>query len=179
MSEEEGWCPIFYSNHDTTRTVSRIGSEEFSKESATMLATIQMTHKGTPFIYNGDEIGMTNANDFNLEDYRDVAVFNKYKDFVESGLVKEEYYLLGLKYTSRDNNRTPMQWNEEVNSGFTTSIPWIRVNSNYKEINVDKQSKDPNSVVNYYRGIIALRKNNPLFIYGDFRKINKEHKNVY
>jgi oligo-1,6-glucosidase len=178
--EKEGWCPIFYSNHDSTRTVSRLGDDKkYHKESAKMLATLQLTQKGTPFIYYGDEIGMTNAWDFELEDYRDVAVFNKYRDFVESGLVSHENYIKGLHLTSRDNARTPMQWDDSKNAGFSDANPWIRVNSNYKDINVKAQIKDENSILNYYRRLIELRKNNLTLVYGDFIEINREHEEIY
>ncbi|MBK1811750.1 alpha-glucosidase [Clostridium sp. YIM B02505] len=178
--ESEGWCPLFYSNHDSTRTVSRLGDDTaYWKESAKMLALLQFTQKGTPFIYYGDEIGMTNAWEFKLEDYRDIQVFNKYKDFVESGLVSEENYLLGLRNTSRDNSRTPMQWDKSSNSGFTVETPWINVNSNYKEINVKKQIEDASSILNFYKQLISLRKSNLALIYGDFNEIHREDKNVY
>ncbi|GFR36315.1 glycoside hydrolase family 13 protein [Thermobrachium celere] len=178
--EKEGWCPIFFSNHDSTRTVSRLGNDEkYHRESAKMLATLQLTQKGTPFIYYGDEIGMTNAWDFELEDYRDVAVFNKYRDFVESGLVSHENYIKGLHLTSRDNARTPMQWDDSKNAGFSEATPWIRVNSNYKDINVKAQMQDENSILNYYRRLIELRKNNLTLVYGDFIEINREHEEIY
>ena len=178
--EEEGWCPLFYSNHDTTRTISRLGEEKkYLKESAKMLATLQLTQKGTPFIYYGDEIGMTNAWDFKLEDYRDVAVSNKHKDLVKGGLVSEENYLKGLHYMSRDNSRTPMQWNNSENAGFTTGEPWIKVNSNYKEINAEEQVEDPNSILKYYKKLIALRKNKAALVYGSFQEIYREHEEIY
>lgn len=178
--EEEGWCPLFYSNHDTTRTVSRLGDDKkYWAESAKMLATLQLTQKGTPFIYYGDEIGMTNAWEFQLEDYRDVAIFNKHKDLVKSGLVSEENYLKGLHYTSRDNSRTPMQWNGSKNAGFTEGESWIKVNTNYKEINADKQLQDSNSILNYYRNVIALRKKQETLVYGSFEEINNDHRSIY
>lgn len=178
--EEEGWCPLFYSNHDTTRTVSRLGNDnKYWKQSAKMLATLQFTQKGTPFIYNGDEIGMTNAWDYELQDYRDVSVFNRHADLVKSGFVSGENYLTGLHYMSRDNSRTPMQWDDSDNAGFTTGKPWIRVNSNYKTINVNKEIEDVDSILNYYRNIIALRKQNDVFVYGDFQELNREHKEIY
>lgn len=178
--DEEGWCPLFYSNHDSTRTVSRLGNDkEYWAESAKMLATLQFTQKGTPFIYYGDEIGMTNPQEFELKDYRDVSVFNKYRDLVQSGLVSEENYLLGLYYTARDNSRTPMQWDDTKNSGFTTGDSWIKVNSNYKKINVKNQIQNPDSILNYYRALIALRKNNEVLVYGNFKEINREHEEIY
>lgn len=178
--DEEGWCPIFFSNHDSTRTVSRLGDDEqYWSESSKMLVTLQMTQKGTPFIYYGDEIGMTNPKGFELNDYRDVSIFNKHRDLVQSGLVSEENYLLGLYYTSRDNSRTPMQWDPSENAGFTTGDPWIKVNSNYKEINVENQLQDSYSILQYYRKLIALRKNSEVLVYGDFEELNREHEEIY
>lgn len=178
--ESEGWCPLFYSNHDTTRTVSRLGDDKnYWKESAKMLVTLQFTQKGTPFIYNGDEIGMTNAWDYQLEDYRDVSVFNKHTDLVKSGIVSEENYLKGLHYMSRDNTRTPMQWDNSNNAGFTTGQPWIKVNSNFEKINVKNELDDPSSILNYYKAVIALRKNNEVLVYGDFEELNKDNTEIY
>jgi oligo-1,6-glucosidase len=178
--DSEGWCPLFYSNHDSTRTVSRLGNDkEYWKESAKMLALLQLTQKGTPFIYYGDEIGMTNAEEFSLEDYRDIAVANRHKEFVETNMVSEEHFLIGLHNTSRDNARTPMQWNNSPNSGFSSVKPWIKVNSNYKDINVEKQLHDNDSIINFYKSLIAIRKAHPAFIYGSFCELNNEHKEVY
>ncbi len=178
--EEEGWCPLFYSNHDTTRTVSRLGDDKkYWAQSAKMLATLQFTQRGTPFVYYGDEIGMTNAKDFKLEDYKDVAVFNKYKDLVETKLATEDQYLLGLSYTSRDNSRTPMQWDDSKNSGFTYGTSWIKTNSNYIHINVKNQFEDTESILNYYRKLINLRKNKKSLIYGSFKEINPMDSEIY
>ena len=178
--DKEGWCPIFYSNHDSTRTVSRLGNDrDYHNKSAKMLATLQLTQKGTPFIYYGDEIGMTNAWDFELEDYRDASIFNKYRDFVDTGLVTRENYIKGLHLTSRDNSRTPMQWNDSRNAGFSDAKPWIRVNSNYKKINAALQINNPDSILNYYKKLIKLRKNNDTLIYGKFIEINKENEEIY
>lgn len=178
--ESEGWCPLFYSNHDSTRTVSRLGSDtEYLKESAKMLALLQLTQKGTPFIYYGDEIGMTNAKEFSLEDYRDIAIATRYKELVETKLVSEENFLKGLHITSRDNSRTPMQWDSSDNSGFSCTKPWIKVNSNYKYINVEQQLQDKDSILNFYKNLISIRKAHPAFIYGCFKELNHEHKEVY
>jgi oligo-1,6-glucosidase len=122
---------------------------------------------------------MTNAWDFKLEDYRDVAVFNKHKDLVQSGLVSEENYLKGLRFTSRDNSRTPMQWSNIDNAGFTTGKPWIKINSNYSEINAEQQIDDPNSILNYYKKLIALRKRSDVLVYGSFQENNREHEEIY
>ncbi len=178
--ENEGWCPIFYSNHDTTRTVSRLGDDKkYHGLSAKMLATLQLTHKGTPFIYYGDEIGMTNAADFQLEDYRDISVSNGYREYVLSGLVSHENYVKGLNLTSRDNSRTPMQWNDRKNAGFSEVNPWIKVNSNYNIINVEKEEKDQNSILNYYKKLTLLRKEELTLVYGSFKEIDEDNKSVY
>lgn len=179
--DEEGWCPLFYSNHDTTRTVSRIGDDEkYWKESAKMLATIQLTQKGTPFIYYGDEIGMTNGWDYQVEDYKDISAITNFDNLVSRGVLEEENYLKGLHHTSRDNSRTPMQWDESNNAGFTAyGEPWIKVNSNYKEINVAKQFDEKDSILSFYKSLIKLRKANEVLIYGKFIELNKDHKDIY
>ena len=180
ISEDAGWCPLFYSNHDSTRTVSRIGDDEmYWKESAKMLAVLQFTQKGTPFVYYGDEIGMTNAHGFKLEDFRDVAISTRYKDFVESGLKTEEEFLTELHYNSRDNSRTPMQWNTDENAGFTSSTPWIKVNQNYETINVQQQLSDETSVLNFYKAAIKLRKEHLSLVYGSFSELYNEHPSIY
>lgn len=180
IKEEEGWCPLFYSNHDSTRTVSRLGDDKnYWKQSAKMLAMLQLTQKGTPFIYYGDEIGMTNAKEFTLEDYRDIAVQNRYKEQVETGLVTKEEFIQGLRNTSRDNSRTPMQWDNSKDAGFTAGEPWIRVNSNYNKINVLEQLKDEDSILNFYKKMIEIRKSNIALTYGSFYELNHEHKQVY
>ncbi|MEA1975998.1 MAG: alpha-glucosidase, partial [Bacillota bacterium] len=158
IKSKDGWCPLFYSNHDTTRTVSRLGNDsKYNYESATMLATLQMTQKGTPFIYYGDEIGMTNPIDFQLYDYRDISVQTNYNEKVINGNIPKNQFLKGLHLTSRDNSRTPMQWNDKTNAGFSNNMPWIKVNSNYKEINVKEQIDNNKSVLNFYKKLIKLR----------------------
>jgi oligo-1,6-glucosidase len=180
ISEDAGWCPLFYSNHDSTRTVSRIGDDEkYWKESAKMLAALQFTQKGTPFVYYGDEIGMTNAHGFKLEDFRDVAIFNRYKDFVESGLKTEEEFLIELHYNARDNSRTPMQWNSSENADFTTATPWIKVNENHKTINVQQQLSDETSILSFYKAVIKLRKEHLSLVYGSFVELYNEHPSIY
>lgn len=178
---ENGWCPLFFSNHDTTRTVSRLGDDKnYWKESAKMLATIQLTQKGTPFIYYGDEIGMTNAWDYEIEDYRDMAILRRFKEMVDNGHMSKENYLKGLRNSSRDNSRTPMQWENINNGGFTTANEgWIRVNPNFESINVENQIKEEDSILNYYKKLISVRKNNKVLIYGDFLELNKDNKQIY
>lgn len=177
---KDGWFPIFYSNHDTTRTVSRLGNDtKYHYASATMLALIQLTQRGTPFIYYGDEIGMTNPKDFTLDDYRDISVKTGYQEKVIEGGLGEEKFLRELHLTSRDNSRTPMQWSDEKYSGFSEHTPWIRVNSNYETINVKNQKEDEQSILSFYRKLIELRKTNETFIYGSYKDIDYKNKKLY
>jgi oligo-1,6-glucosidase len=180
MPEKNGWFPVFYSNHDTTRTVSRLGDDtKFHNASATMLALIQLTQRGTPFIYYGDEIGMTNPKDFTLDDYKDISVQRNYQEKVLEGKLSEKKFLKGLHLTSRDNSRTPMQWSDEKYSGFSESQPWIRVNSNYKTLNVKEQKSDRRSILNFYKKLIALRKRNQTFIYGSYKDVDYNNNQLY
>lgn len=178
--EEEGWNPVFYSNHDTTRTVSRIGDDDnYPEESAKALCLLQLTQRGTPFIYYGDEIGMTNARDFELEDYRDIAVLQKYREQVEEGDVSPADYLAGLRLMNRDNARTPMQWTAGPGAGFSTGIPWIPLNRNYPLINADEQSTRPGSILQFYRAMIRIRKAESTLCYGSLTEYLNEHEQVY
>jgi len=180
MPEKSGWVPVFYSNHDTTRTVSRLGNDaKYHYESATMLALLQLTQRGTPFIYYGDEIGMTNPKDFLLEDYRDISVQTNYQEKVIKGKLSEKKFLKGLHLTSRDNSRTPMQWSDEIYAGFSQNEPWIKVNSNYEDINVSKQKEKKASILNFYRQLIQLRKNNETFIYGSYKDVDFSNEKLY
>ncbi|MFB0919237.1 MAG: alpha-glucosidase [Clostridiaceae bacterium] len=177
---EEGWNPVFYSNHDTTRTLSRLGdTKKFRSESAKLLGLLQMTMRGTPFIYYGDEIGMSNPTDFKLEDYRDVAVKNEYELQVIKGNVKKEDFLLGLSYTNRDNSRTPMQWDKSSNCGFSNATPWIRPATDYLTVTVESQENDPDSILSFYKTLIEIRKNHPVLIYGSFKEYFKDNNQVY
>ena len=176
----EGWNPVFFSNHDTTRTVSRIGDDiNYREASAKALCLLQLTQRGTPFIYYGDEIGMSNAHDFQLEDYRDVAVLQKYQEQVIEGDVPHEDYLSGLHNMNRDNARTPMQWNDQPGAGFSTALPWIPLNHNSAFINVAEQTSRPDSILNFYQTMISLRKANPTLIYGTFTEYLNEHEQIY
>lgn len=176
---KEGWNPVFFSNHDSSRTVSRIGDERYREASAKALCLLQMTQRGTPFIYYGDEIGMTNARNFELEDYRDVAVMQKYREQVLEGEVSPTDYLEGLRTMNRDNARTPMQWNGEPGAGFSEAIPWIPLNSNYISINAAEQRDRPDSILQFYREMIAVRKAHPALIHGEFLEYLNEHEQIY
>ena len=153
----------------------------YHKESGKMLATSLLLMWGTPFIYNGEEIGMTNANYNELEDYRDVSTLEKIKRLKEENY-PEELIKRYIHVTSRDNARTPMQWSDEENAGFTTGTPWIKVNENYKWINVKNQMDDPDSLFNHYRQLIELRRFSSykdVIVYGDYTLLNEHHPNVY
>jgi oligo-1,6-glucosidase len=164
------WNSIYFGNHDQPRTVSRWGNDsaEYRKRSAKLIATVEFMLQGTPYIYQGEELGMTNIYFDKLEDYRDVEVFGSYKDLVKTGLMSEAEFLKGAAARSRDNGRTPMQWDNSPNAGFTSGTPWIKVNPNYPEINAEAAVGDSDSVYHYYKRLIGLRKKHPVMVYGDY-----------
>lgn len=159
--------------------MSRFGNDEkYRNESAKMLATAMHMLQGTPYIYQGEEIGMTNPNFESIEQYRDVESLNIYDIKLEEGLSKEE--IIGiLKQKSRDNSRTPMQWNEEMNSGFTTSTPWISVAENFKEINVEKALEDKESVFYHYKELIELRKTYDVITEGEYAILDENDPKIW
>ncbi|EHI98766.1 Oligo-1,6-glucosidase [Clostridium sp. DL-VIII] len=174
-----GWNSQFLMNHDQPRALSRFGNDkEYRVESAKMLATFLLTLRGTPYIYQGEEIGMTNVSFNSIDDYRDLASINLYNSEVGDGVNPEEI-LKRIHTFSRDNSRTPMQWDSSENAGFTQGDPWIKVNTNYKEINVSQAENDEGSIYNYYRDMIKLRKNNMALIYGDFELLDKDNEKVF
>lgn len=173
-----GWNTLYFSNHDQPRHVSKFGDDEkYWKESAKMIATIIHTQKGTPFVYQGEELGMTNC-PFEEEEYRDVEAINELK-YAREHKLDDKAVLHGLKHAGRDNSRTPMQWNDRKNAGFSTGKTWIKVNPNYMTINAQLEEHDPDSVLAYYRALIRLRKENPVLVYGKFEEFNPEHPQVY
>jgi oligo-1,6-glucosidase len=175
----KGWNSHFLNNHDHTRQVTRYGNDrEFREESAKLLATLVHTLPGTPYIYQGEEIGMTGVRFESIDDYRDIAMKNKYAEETGKGRHPREV-LDSLIPLSRDNSRTPMQWNDSPHGGFTTGTPWIQVNPNYKEINVEEAVSNPESVYHYYKKLIALRKKNPVMVYGDYEDLLPEDPNLY
>ncbi len=177
---EKGWLSIFLSNHDQARLVNRYGnaSPEYRAPSAKMLNTFILSMRGTPYAYYGDELGMTNIGFDSISQYQDIAAINGYKKVLhEGGDVKA--YLADLKFGSRDNGRTPMQWNDTRHAGFTTSTPWLPVNENYKQLNVAAEDKDPNSVLNHFRNMTKVRKENPVLVYGAYELLLPDHKEVY
>ncbi|WP_245446989.1 glycoside hydrolase family 13 protein [Mucilaginibacter celer] len=176
----KGWLSVFLANHDQARLVSRYGNDkpEFRAVSSKMLTTFLMTMRGTPYYYNGDELGMTNAGFTTIDDYRDVQTLNEYQRQKNIGgdLPK---YLQRIAFESRDNGRTPFQWNGDKNAGFTTGTPWIKVNSNYKTINAAQQEKDRNSTLNYFRRVVKLRKDNLALVYGKYTLLDAQNPDAY
>jgi oligo-1,6-glucosidase len=177
---KNGWLSIFLSNHDQARMVSRFGNDSpaFRDLSAKMLATFIMTMRGTPYFYNGDELGMTNIRFNKIQDYRDMSIINEYQH--QKDMHADTLKFLELeKFVSRDNGRTPFQWNNSSNAGFTTGTPWIQVNPNYTYINEAMEDSDPNSCLNYFRRLVRLRKNNLILVYGKYNLLDKENPKVY
>ncbi|WP_020559590.1 glycoside hydrolase family 13 protein [Thiofilum flexile] len=180
-ASSHGWNTTFLTNHDNPRAVSHFGddSPEWRSISAKALATMMFSQRGTPFLYQGDELGMTNYPFQNITDYDDVEVKGQWQDFVLSGKVSAPDYLAHLAQTSRDNARTPMQWNTQAQAGFTTAQPWLAVNPNYPEVNAEAQTHDTNSVYQHHQRLITLRKANPVLIYGTYQDLDPEHPQVY
>ncbi|WP_158737091.1 alpha-glucosidase [Alteribacillus sp. YIM 98480] len=177
--EMNGWNALFIENHDLARVVSTWGDDkEYWKESATAIATMYFFMQGTPFIYQGQEIGMTNARFSSIEEYDDVAAKNIYREKKAQNVPEKEILEL-LGQTSRDNSRTPMQWSNEKNAGFSTGKPWLKINPNYKKVNVDKQKQDSSSILNYYKTMIKLKKQYDLFTYGRYTLLNEEDNQIY
>ncbi len=175
-----GWNSIYLNNHDQPRSVSRFGNDDkYRVESAKMLATFTHLLQGTPYIYQGEEIGMTNVDFDSIEDYRDIDTLNKFQNLIQiKGLAPDEALSL-LKAKSRDNARTPIQWNATKNGGFTSGIPWIKSNPNCAHINVEQAHNDPNSIFYYYQKLIQLRREHPVVVYGTYELILEEHPQIY
>ena len=166
-------------NHDLPRIVSRWGDDgKYRKESAKMLATILHGMQGTPYVYQGEELGMTNVKFPDISSYEDIETLNMYRERMEAGYAKEDI-MRSIYAKSRDNARTPMQWNGDENAGFTTGKPWIALNPNYKEINADSERQDPDSVYNFYRKLIRLRKEYPVFVDGKFELLLPEDEQIF
>lgn len=178
--KDKGWLSIFLANHDQPRMVSKFGNDtpKFREISSKMLSTFIMTMRGTPYYYYGDELGMTNIRFDSIEDYHDVDTRNKYIGLKNKG-GDLKAFLEGQKQTSRENGRTPFQWNTTRNAGFTSGKPWLKVNTNYTKINAEAQEKDPNSTLNYFRSLVQLRKKEPVLVYGNYTLLDKENPNVF
>ncbi|WP_375320738.1 alpha-glucosidase [Aliivibrio logei] len=174
-----GWNSLFWNNHDLPRVVSKYGCDgQYRVESAKMLATTLHLLKGTPYIFQGEEIGMTNVAFDTLEEYKDIETLNFYKVKTEAG-VSHETMMKGIHANSRDNARTPMHWDSSAHAGFTQGSPWIKLNPNYPEINVAAALEDNDSIFYHYQKLIALRKQNPVIVYGDFIPLFEDHPAVF
>jgi oligo-1,6-glucosidase len=178
--KDKGWLAIFLANHDQPRMVSKFGndSNEFREISSKMLSTFILTMRGTSFYYQGDELGMINPRFNSIDEYRDLETCNKYISLKNKGGDLESF-LEAQKQTARDNSRTPFQWDTTTNSGFTSGKPWLKVNPNFEVINAEAQEINPKSVLNYFRKLIQLRKQNPVLVYGRYSLLDRENPNVY
>ena len=174
-----GWNSLYWNNHDQPRVVSRFGNDgEHRVRSAKMLGTVLHLHRGTPYIYQGEELGMTNAPFASIDDFRDIQTLNHYAEAVGMG-ADPETVLAMLRLSSRDNAHTPMQWEDTENAGFTTGTPWKAVNPNYKEINARAEIADDDSVFHHYRRLIELRHTEPAVVHGVFHMLLADHNQVY
>ena len=175
----KGWNALFIENHDIPRAVSTWGDDKnYWKESSTSLGLMYFMQQGTPFIYQGQEIGMTNVKYENIDDYNDIKSVGIYNDMIGRGVDKDKA-LRHLWAISRDNARTPMQWNNSENAGFSKSNPWIKINPNYIDINVENQLRDEESILNFYKKMIKIRKENEALIYGEYKLILEDDENIY
>ena len=176
---DDGWNSLFWGNHDLPRAVSRYGDTTgYHVESAKMLATVLHLMKGTPFIYQGEEIGMTNVSFTAIDQYKDIETLNMHRLHVEAGLSPEDF-IKGANESGRDNARTPMQWDATPNGGFTTGAPWIQVNPNYTTLNAKLQVSDDRSIWNHYRQLVELRKQHEVIVYGQYHSWLDQHPDVF
>lgn len=179
MNQGSGWNALFWCNHDQPRIVSRFGDDgKYHKESAKMLATTIHMMQGTPYIYQGEEFGMTNPKFHNIDDYRDVESLNMYRILQDEGRSEEDILEI-LMQKSRDNARTPVQWNDRKNAGFTIGAPWISIAPNYKEINAEKALEDSNSIFYHYQKLIQLRKEYDIITFGDYELLLEDHEEIF
>lgn len=178
--EEEGWNSLYLNNHDQPRMVSRFGNDqEYRLESAKMLGTFLHMLKGTPYIYQGEEIGMTNVKFDTIEEYQDIETLNMYKEKVEQNGEDPAKVMESIYVKGRDNARTPFQWDDSKNGGFTTGTPWLKVNPNYKQINAKQAVSDENSIYHFYRKLIQLRKEYPIIVHGSYDILVPEDEQIY
>lgn len=177
----KAWNSLFWDNHDQPRAVSRFGNDspQYRDVSAKMLATCLHMMQGTPYIFQGEELGMTNYPFESPADFRDIESIHAYEEWCESGRVNHDIFWPCITFISRDNARTPVQWDDSENAGFTTGIPWIQVNPNYKEINAKKEMSDLDSVFHYYQKLIALRKKYALIVYGKYEMLFEDDENLF
>ncbi len=177
----KAWNSLFWNNHDQPRAVSRFGDDrpQYREVSAKMLATCLHMMQGSPYIYQGEELGMTNYPFQSPDDFRDIESINAYKEWCESGRLPHETFWPCMTFKSRDNARTPMQWDDSPQAGFTDGTPWIPVNPNYREINAKAETANPASVFHYYKKLIALRKQNPIMVYGKYELLLEESEELF
>jgi oligo-1,6-glucosidase len=178
---EKGWGTIYLGNHDQPRMLTRWGNDapEFRTYSSKMLTTFLMTMRSTPYYYYGDELGMMNIKFDKIEDYRDIETLNMYQKIKNEGGDLQAFIESQKNGGARDNGRTPMQWSNKKEAGFTNGIPWIKVNPNYTAINVVAEEPDPNSILNYFKKIVRLRKTTPALIYGKYELLDKDNPSIY
>lgn len=176
----DGWPAIYLGNHDQARLLSRFGKDtgEYREVSSKMLATFLLTMRGTAYWFAGDEIGMDNIKFENISDYKDVDTITNYKRILNEG-GDTDAYLEKQKLIARDNARTPFQWDDSPNAGFTTGTPWIKVNPNYKTVNVTAEEQNPDSILNYFKKVIKFRKENEAFVYGDYLLLDEQNPRIY
>ena len=179
LLEGKGWNALYVENHDIPRVVSKWGDDkQYWRESATAIAAMYFLMQGTPFIYQGQELGMTNTRFNRLADFNDIAARNRFAKLQEQGM-EEAQILAFLSRSGRDNSRTPMQWDDSSNAGFSLAKPWFAVNTNYQQINVARQREEPDSVLNFYRALIQLRQQDPLWVYGRYQLQLAAHPHIY
>lgn len=178
--EGKAWNSLYWNNHDQPRIVSRLGDDkEYREISAKMLGTCIHMMQGTPYVYQGEELGMTNVPFKSIEDFRDIESINAYHEYTEAGVIEKDKMMDYIRYKSRDNSRTPMQWDDSENAGFTDGTPWIMVNPNYKEINAKEQAGRKDSIFTYYKNLIALRKQYEIIVYGSYELLLPDSKEIY
>lgn len=177
---EKGWLSIFLANHDQARLVSRFGNDnpQYREASAKLLNTFILSMRGTPYCYYGDELGMTNIGFDSISQYKDIAALNGFEK-VKSAGGDLETYMANLKFSSRDNGRTPMQWDTTLNAGFSEGNPWLPVNENFKKVNVAMEEENPASVLNHFRAMVTLRKEHPVLVYGAYSLLLPDHEKIY
>jgi oligo-1,6-glucosidase len=177
---EVGWNSLYWNNHDQPRAVSRFGDDSPAQRvrAAKLLGTILHLHRGTPYVYQGEELGMTNAPFEHIDDFRDIEALNHYAEAVAAGADPEDV-LAGLRAMGRDNARTPMQWDASAHAGFTAGTPWLAVNPNHAEVNAAAAVADPDSVFHHYRRLIELRHTEPAVVDGDFTLLAPDDEHVY
>ncbi|KSU87829.1 glucohydrolase [Bacillus sp. VT 712] len=178
LAQIGGWNALYLENHDHIRSINKFGSMKYREESAKCLAALYFLMQGTPFIYQGQELGMTNVKFNSIEDYNDVGMVNYYRIQREKGQSHEEIMKV-IWETGRDNSRTPMQWDRTKNAGFSTGTPWMKVNPNYVDINVEQQLSDEESILNFYKKLITLRKQHEVFVYGTYDLLLENHPAIY